>query len=428
MTKVTATYDENSIKSLDWYHSVRDNLGMYIGAGDKEGMHHLFTEILANSIDEAVAGYGNTISIDVDTKLNKMTIQDKGRGLPFRKNASGNYAIIEVTTDLHSGGKFSGDSAYKSALGLHGLGLKVVNALSSDFIVHSIRTDGEAIIEYKSGKTSGPKIVDGKHAETGTIISFIPDATMFENSRWDSKVLQEEIQTEALLNNGISFQYHENGKLIKTFRYTNGIKDLFTIKSADKTLVTEPIFFNTNVTNDVGDSADFSFAFAYTDKGTEDDYCYVNGGYTPNGGTYLTGFKTGYTNLINKMIKTEKDDKSSGATGDIIRRGLILVMIMRANFRLEFAEQTKQTLKSPQARGLATTAIGKLELTPKQKKEIIQKIETEQRAQDAAERRREAQEKISHGGASMNRLRDLPVKLMDATDWNNAELFLCEGE
>lgn len=191
-------------------------------------------------------------------------------------------------------------------------------------------------------------------------------------------------------------------------------------------MVTNPVFFQTDVENAAGQHAEFEFGLVYVDKGSEQEYCYANGGETPNGGTYLTGFKSGYTNLINKLAKANGIDKSF--SGEMIRSGLVLVMIMRADFRLGFAEQTKLTLNSPEARGLASQAISKLTFNDKDLKLILKKIESEQKIADAAARKREAQEKITKGGKSLNSLRDLPEKLADASDFTDAEIFFCEGD
>lgn len=420
-------YDASSIKVLSPRESVRENLGMYIGNSDKEGLHQLFVEAIANSLDEAVAGFGKNIAISIDTKDNKLTIKDEGRGIPFGPTKDGSDALVDATCSLHGGGKFEGSEGYKSALGLHGLGLKCIHYLSSAFEITSKRDGKECTLSFdEKDKQSGPTVINNPSKESGTTLSFIPDVSIFKNLKWDINIIINKVQTYALLNNNINFTVEADGKKIKTFCYKDGIKDLLKIKIGDSKTVTNPIYFKTRVENENGDAANFEFGIVYTDKGYEEEYCYANGGETPNGGTYLTGFKTGYTNTINKLAKANGINKTF--SGEMIRRGLVLVMIMRAEFRLGFAEQTKLTLNSPEARGLASQAISKIEIDEKDIKAILKKIESEQKIADAAQRKREAEEKIFKGGKNLNSLRDLPEKLADASDFTDAEIFFTEGD
>lgn len=426
-------YDENSIVSLNWRDGIRQNLSMYIGDASEKGLLHLMIEVVANSIDEAAAGYGKEIKIQIDTKTNRMTITDYGRGIPFRQNKNGSFAIIDACTNTHAGGKFEGATGYKSSLGLHGLGLKLVNALSSDFEVSISRSDGQCNVHFVNGMltTKEPTITNLPQTKTGTVVSFIPDIKIFNNLKWDLKAIESRAQTDALLNNNISFVIEVDGAAYKRFLYTNGTKDLFFIKSQGKELLTNPVFFSTTVEDERnGYSADVSFGFAYSNNAAENIYSYINGGYTPNDGTHVTGWKSAYTSFINKTARDKEvlKDKDKNFSGDMVRKGLILVLVVKANFRLAFAEQTKLTLNSPEARGLVSKAVGQLVLQPKEFKQIIDKIMIEQKAEEAAQRKREAQEKIARGGKSMNTLKDLPEKLADASDFNDAEIFFCEGD
>ena len=425
-------YDENSIVSLDWREGIRQNSSMYIGNTDAQGLLHLMIEIVANAIDEAAAGYGKQITIDIDSKTNKMIITDEGRGIPFRKNQTGRFAIMDACTNTHAGGKFEGATGYKSSLGLHGLGLKLVNALSTYCNVEIDRADGHCSVTFCDGKlqTAEPIITDIKQNKHGTKVSFIPDPNVFKGLKWNLPQIEERIQTDALLNNNIKFSIIVDGTLYKEFLYKEGTKDLFFIKSQDKELVTTPVFLKTEVSDDKGNSAEVSFGFAYTSSRGEYIYSYVNGGYTPNDGTHVTGWKTAFTSAINKLAREMEylKEKDKNYSGDMIRQGLVLVLVVRANFRLAFAEQTKHTLNSPEARGLCSKAVSQLVLDKKQAKQILDKIMIEQKAEEAAQRKREAQEKIARGGKSMNSLRDLPEKLADASDFTDAEIFFCEGD
>lgn len=426
------SYNADSIKTLSPRESIRENLGMYIGDSDSKGLHQLFIEGIANSIDEAVAGFGKEIIVRINTDDNMLEIIDDGRGIPFGPNAEGNDALVEATCNLHGGGKFVGQEGYKSSLGLHGLGLKCIHYLSSWFEVNSCRDGKVCELSFDEDDVqNGPKVVSaaafsGSKKTRGTYIGFVPDSRIFGNLTWNSELIAQKLQTYALLNNNIEFDLYVDGKLTNKYLYTDGIRDLLQIKIGDAKCVTKPVFQKCDVTNENGDHAYFEFGFIYTDRGSETEYCYANGGETPNGGTYLTGFKSAYTSLINKMAKEAGVDKAF--KGDMVRRGLVMVMIMRADFRLQFAEQTKLTLNSPEARGLASKAVGMFEIEKGTAKEILDKIITEQKAEDAAQRKREAQEKIVHGGKSLNSLRDMPEKLADASDFTDAELFFVEGD
>ena len=419
------SYDANSIKTLNPRESIRENLGMYIGSNNLTGLHQLFIEGIANSIDEAVAGYGNEINVIVSTAKNELTIIDNGRGIPFGINDEGKDALIEATCNLHGGGKFIGQDGYKSSLGLHGLGLKCIHYLSSNFTIKSVRDNQMCSLSFDKDDRMTKIGPVASVEKRGTTITFIPDDRIFNDLKWDPTTIAAKMQTFALLNNNIKFILNVDG-VKQEFFYTDGIKDLLKIKIGDANLITTPVFQKCDITNDNGDHAYFEFGFAYTDKSAENEYCYANGGETPNGGTYLTGFKSAYTLLINKYAKDAGIDKKF--TGDMVRRGLIMVMIMRADFRLQYAEQTKLTLNSPEARGLASKAVGQFDIDSKIVKQILNKITIEQKAEEAAQRKREAQEKIARGGKSMNSLKDLPEKLADASDFTDAEIFFVEGD
>ena len=429
-------YDENSIITLAPREAVRESLGMYIGSNDSAGMHHLLTEIIANAMDEAAAGYGKTIEVIIDRDDNSVLVRDWGRGIPYKINDSGNYAIVEMCTNLHSGGKFEGQGAYKSSLGLHGVGATVTHALSSYFQIDVWR-DGEhcQFVSY-DGDYDDPTIVkeNRKDKTTGSEVKFIPDNSVFKDIVWDTDKIKEELQLHALLNNGITFVLieTENDKVVNkwSYSYSNGIKDMLQIKTEGLKMLTSPVYFATNITNDSGNSCAVEMAFAYCDKAVETIYSFVNGGYTPNDGTHVTGWKTGYTSLINKLARETEylKEKDKNFTGEIVRKGLVLILSIKMDERPMFAEQTKKTLNSPSARGYCSKAVGQLDLDKKQLKQILDKIEMEQKVEEAAQRKREAQEKIARGGKSMNSLRDLPEKLADASDFTDAEIFFCEGD
>lgn len=429
------TYNEESIVTLGYREAVKQSLGMYIGSNDSNGMHHLLTEIVANAMDEAAAGYGKRVQVIIDRSDNSACVIDNGRGIPFHKKEDGNYAIVEMCTNLHSGGKFEGQGNYKSSLGLHGVGATVTNALSSDFIIEVWRDREHCFFEVYEGDAIDPDIEPYSGPRQGSLVKFIPDKNVFGDIKWDVAKIQEELQLHALLNNGITFELIEEdtpNKLIGSWKYyyTNGIKDMLKIKAAEEKLLTNPIYSSVNVTADTGETCLVEMAFAYCEKSYEQIFSFVNGGYTPNDGTHVTGWKTAYTSLINKLARENEilKEKDKNLSGEIIRKGLFLILSIKMDCRPMFAEQTKRTLNSPVARTFCSRAVGQLQLQPKEVKQILDKIMLEQKAEEAAQRKREAQEKIARGGKAMNSLKDLPEKLADANDFTDAEIFFVEGD
>ena len=429
------TYNEESIVTLGYREAVKQSLGMYIGSNDSNGMHHLLTEIIANAMDEAAAGYGKRVQVIIDRSDNSACVIDNGRGIPFHKKEDGNYAIVEMCTNLHSGGKFEGQGNYKSSLGLHGVGATVTNALSSDFIIEVWRDKEHCFFEVYEGDAMDPDIEPYNGPRQGSMVKFVPDKSVFGDIKWDVAKIQEELQLHALLNNGITFELIEEdtpNKLIGSWKYyyTNGIKDMLKIKAAEEKLLTNPIYSSVNVTADTGETCLVEMAFCYCEKSYEQIFSFVNGGYTPNDGTHVTGWKTAYTSLINKLARENEilKEKDKNLSGEIIRKGLFLILSIKMDCRPMFAEQTKRTLNSPVARTFCSRAVGQLQLQPKEVKQILDKIMLEQKAEEAAQRKREAQEKIARGGKAMNSLKDLPEKLADANDFTDAEIFFCEGD
>ena len=433
MAKIS-NYNENSIITLNYREAARQSLGMYIGSNDSKGLHHLLTEIVANAMDEAAAGYGNKVVVTIDRDENRATVRDYGRGIPYRRNSGGQFAIVEMCTNLHSGGKFSGQGNYKSSLGLNGVGATVTNALSTEFDITVWRDGEQCTFAVFDGEYDDPTIEPYKGPEQGSQVSFIPDPEVFNHLEWDTDHIKDELQLHALLNNGITFELHEmnHGRCINhwSFCYHNGLKDMLKIKTEGLNMLTDPVYFKTDVVNDAGTECVVEMAFAYCDRAYETIYSFVNGGYTPNDGTHVTGWKTAFTSSINKLAREMEvlRDKDKNLGGDIVRKGLVLVLSIKMAERPLFAEQTKLTLNSPSARGFCSKAVGQLVLDKKAAKQILDKIMIEQKAEEAAQRKREAQEKIARGGKSMNSLKDLPEKLADASDFTDAEIFFCEGD
>ena len=422
-------YDENSIVTLDPREAVRQNLGMYIGDNDSRGMHHLLTEIVANAMDEAAAGFGKTITVKINTTNNMASVIDEGRGIPFRMNKDGKYAIVEMCTELHSGGKFEGAGNYKSSLGLHGLGASLVQSLSSFFSIDSVREDGTCSFVVIDGSYEDPEIVDGKQKKTGTVVEFIPDTKIFGPLKWDKKTIAEELQLHALLNNGLTFKLYFNNDPVVSYCYSNGIKDMIDIKRGDAKPITDVYYFKTILNQDQENEFNIEFAFQYIDKPSESIYAFTNGGYNPDFGEHVTGWKTAYTSYINTKARESGDlgEKDDNFSGDTVRKGLLLILSIKMNERPKFAEQTKLTRTSASARTACSQAVKKMELPKTILQQIIKKILLEKKAEDAAKRAKEAANKIAKGGKNMNALKDLPVKLADCTS-RDGEIFFCEGD
>src|SRR5574344_429479 len=424
-------YNENSIVTLKPREAIRESIGMYIGNNDSDGMHHLMTEIIANAMDEAAAGFGNIIDITIDQETNKMIVSDHGRGIPFKMNEEGQYAVIEACTSLHSGGKFENQHNYKSALGLHGLGMTVVNALSSYFEIISTREDGNCQLEFEDGEQSFFDVSDcvNKKNTTGTTVVFIPDTEIFGNIKWDKKKICDEIQLHALLNNGLTFNVHFGKDKVETFCYQNGIKDMLDIKRGDSKPLTDSYYKRVVINEGASNEYDVEMAIQYIDAPGETIYAFTNGGYNPDMGTHVTGWKAGFTSYINKAARDDEflTDKDENFSGDLIRRGLLLMLSVKMVDRPMFAEQTKLKLTSPEARAACSQAAGMLDMPKKILKQIIDKALVEKKADDAAKRAKEAANKIAHGGKNMNSLKDLPEKLADCPS-RDGELYLVEGD
>ncbi len=424
-------YNANSIKTLSPREAVRENYAMYIGDNTIRGMHHLATEIIANSMDEAAAGFGDLIQVFVDSKLNKITVVDNGRGIPFGKNKEGKYAIVEMCTSLHSGGKFENSNNYKSSLGLHGLGATVTNALSSDFEIRVVREEGSCILRFIDGiqkQLDFNTIVSG--CSRGSTVSFIPDVLIFGENKWNKDMLIEELQLHALLNNNLKFQLYWDGELLKEFCYSNGIKDMLDIKFGSLKPITNVIYSHSVINSGKSNECDVEIALRYTNDGSERIYAFTNGGYNPDFGTHVTGFKTAWTTLVNTKAKefglVEND--INNLDGGLIRRGMVLVLSLKMNERPMFAEQTKLKLTSPSARSIVSQAVGKMIVPKSDMEAIVKKALIEKKAEDAAQRKRDAERKVTTGGKNMSMLRELPASFADSIDRDGCELFIVEGE
>jgi DNA gyrase/topoisomerase IV subunit B len=334
-----------------------------------------------------------------------------------------------MCTSLHSGGKFEEGEGYKSSLGLHGLGASLVQSLSSTFSILSTREDGSASLLIENGEVKNFIIEDKHNSSTGTIVEFIPDEKIFGKLKWDKKIITEELQLHALLNNGLEFiLYFDDDKPI-SYKYSNGIQDMLRLKVGDSETISDPYYFSTVINENMPNEFKIEFAFQYTKRPGEYIFPFTNGGYNPDLGTHVTGWKSAFTSFINTNAKKLGllDKEDTNLSGELIRRGLVLVLSIKMDERPMFAEQTKLKLTSPSARAATSQAVGKMNMPRKTLKQIIKKALIEQKAENAAERAREAAKKVKSGGKNLNTLKDMPSKLVDCIDRVNGELFICEG-
>ena len=427
---VIKKYDENSIVTLGYRDAVRNAIGMYIGNAESGGMHHLLEEIVCNAMDEAAAGYGKEIVVIVESAKNKVTVLDHGRGIPFRMNKEGKYAIKEMCTSLHSGGKFENAGNYKSAIGLNGVGATVTNALSSYFEIVSVREDGSCHLEFINGNETDFKINDIKHDETGSEVSFIPDSKVFGDNKWNKEKILESLQIHAILNEGITFTLNWDEE-DTSFCYKDGVNEYLKLKVGTQKPITNIIHHKCTINSGKADEATVELAIQYVNDGGERVYAFTNGAYNPDLGTHITGFRTAWTSLINAKAKELGliDAGADNLDGTLIRKGMYLVLKFNySSERPQFNEQQKLKLTSPSARAITSQAVGKMILPKADVEAIVKKALIEKKAEDAAQRKREAERKVASGGKNMSMLRELPASFADSIDRNNCELFIVEGD
>jgi len=291
-------YDESSIKILEGLEAVRKRPGMYIGSTDKKGLHHLIWEIVDNSIDEVINGYGNRIRIVIH-KDHSVSIEDEGRGVPVGKHASGKDTPEVIYTVLHAGGKFE-SSGYSVSGGLHGVGASVVNALSKWMKV-TIKRDGyEHFISFKDGGQLDQKLTKlDKTSKTGTKVQFLPDSEIFQTTSFSFSTICERMQESAFLLQGLTIEVvDEEDKKQEIFHYDNGLKSFVEYINEDKEELHKVVEFNGNK-----NKIDVSVAFQYTTGYSESIISFVNNVKTTDGGSHEVGFKTGITKAFNEYAK-----------------------------------------------------------------------------------------------------------------------------
>ena len=422
-------YGASQIQVLEGLEAVRKRPGMYIGSTGPRGLHHLVYEIVDNSIDEALQGYCDKIYVGLNED-GSVTVKDDGRGIPVEIHPKTGKSTLEtVLTVLHAGGKFGG-GGYKVSGGLHGVGISVVNALSK-WLVADVYRDGKIYRQsYEKGITTSQLEVVGESHHTGTIISFMPDETIFDEVEFKYETLEHRLRELAFLNKGVRIVFEDkrvDSERKKEFHYDGGLVEFVKYLNKTKTPVHEDIV---HIDKKIGDSI-VEIAMQYTDGYTENIYSFANNIDTHEGGTHLAGFKTALTKTINEYAKRNKliKENEGNLTGEDIREGLTAVISVKLP-EPQFEGQTKTKLGNTYMRGsvdsVTVEELGAfLEENPTTARTIVDKGLRAQRAREAAKRARELTRR-----KSVLESTSLPGKLADCAEKDPAksEIFLVEGD
>ena len=422
-------YDAEQIQVLEGLEAVRKRPGMYIGSTGPRGLHHLVYEIVDNSIDEALAGFCNTINVTIHGD-DSITVEDDGRGMPVDKHPKLGIPAVEVIhTVLHAGGKFGG-GGYKVSGGLHGVGASVVNALSTKMEVE-IKRNGRIYKQtYAKGKTTSPLTEIGNAKKTGSKSTFWPDPEIFDETVYDFEVLERRLREMAFLNKGIKITLkdeREGKEKEEEFHYEGGLREFVKHLNKNKEALHEDIiYFEVS-----GKDREVEVAMQYTDKYNELLLSYANNINTTEGGFHMVGFKTALTRIVNDYAKKSKilKENDDSLSGEDVREGLTAIVSVKLT-EPQFEGQTRTKLGNSDMRGFVETATAEnvmafLEENPAQAKIIIDKCLRASRAREAARKAREmTRRKDVLNGASM------PGKLADCSEKDPAlsEIFLVEGD
>ncbi|MDD3138189.1 MAG: DNA topoisomerase (ATP-hydrolyzing) subunit B [Lachnospiraceae bacterium] len=430
-TEFDAEYGADQIQILEGLEAVRKRPGMYIGSTSARGLHHLVYEIVDNSVDEALAGYCDTIDVTINED-NSVTVIDNGRGIPVGINHKAGLPAVEVVfTVLHAGGKFGG-GGYKVSGGLHGVGASVVNALSN-YLEVEIRSEGKVYKQrYERGKVVEKlhTIAECEQGLTGTKVTFEPDGTIFEETIFDFDTLKQRFREMAFLTRGLKIILRDmRGEEPKerSFHYEGGIKEFVQYLNKSKTSLYEQIIYCEGMVNGVA----VEVAMQHNDSYSDNTYGFVNNITTPEGGTHIVGFRNALTKTFNDYARKNKilKDSEANLTGEDIREGLTAIISVKIEDP-QFEGQTKQKLGNSEARGAVDNVVSKqlelfLEQNPTVAKQTIEKSVMAQRAREAARKARDlTRRKSALEGMS------LPGKLADCSDKDpsNCEIYIVEGD
>lgn len=426
-TKTNLNYGVEDIKTLEGIEAIRLRPGMYIGSVGPDGVQQITLEIISNAIDEYLNGSCNECNIEV-TNDNVVKIQDNGRGVPFGKAADGSETLENTFTKLHTGAKFdsSGETGYNTSGGMNGVGAKATNALSTYFIVSSMRDGQVATMKFEQGERKDFSVKTCSNGKTGTTITFLPDKTIFKESielNYDN--LKKQIQELAYLSPGLVFNLKYKDKPEDQISSQNGIIDYINDLNKKKNVLTS-IFFAENTEDRIG----VKIAMSYNDSYTDTYKLYTNS--IPNtGGTHLTGFRTALTQTINEYARETKllKDKDSNITGEELKEGLTLILSFIMPDPV-FSGQTKDVLSSSEARTAVQRLASKelriwLNSNPKDAKAIIDKALLARAAREKAKKAKETVRK-----QDVKKRAVMPGTLADASskDRSKCEVFIVEGK
>ena len=426
-------YDDNSIQILEGLEAVRKRPGMYIGSTDTRGLHHLIWEIVDNSIDEALNGYGKKIQITLEVD-GSVTVQDEGRGMPIGQHASGVNTLQVIFTVLHAGGKFSSEGGYKTAGGLHGVGASVVNALS-EWLTVEVAHDGELVrMEFADGGKKIGKLEHlGKTNRTGSTVRFKPDPRIFSTTEYKYDVVCERAREEAFLLSGIAMVVSDKRNKkneTETYLYEDGLIAFLGYLHEDRNVLMNPVKFSGEA-----NGIQVEAAFQYTDDYQENTYSFVNLVRTGDGGTHEAGFKGAFTKAINDYARKYGllKAKDKNLEGGDVREGLTTILSVSVPEELlQFEGQTKSKLGTPQAKTAVEAVVSEklsfwLEENRNQSDTLVRKMLKASLARIAA---RKARDEIRKGKRVGKGEKVLSGKLAPAQtkDARVKELFLVEGD
>ncbi|MBQ4049384.1 MAG: DNA topoisomerase (ATP-hydrolyzing) subunit B [Clostridia bacterium] len=426
--KVNSTYTSSAIQVLEGLEPVRKRPGMYIGSTDERGLHHLVIEIVDNSVDEALAGYCDTIDVEI-TREGAISVSDNGRGIPTDIHPKEGVSAVElVLTKLHAGGKFGG-GGYKVSGGLHGVGLSVVNALSEWLEVEVCQKGKIFRQKYNRGIPMRALAEVGQSERTGTMVTFYPDDEIFETLNFSYDYLKTRLREVAYLNKGLAINLKDNRpeqEQADSFKFDGGILDFVDFLNRSKTTILSQSLY---IEKEINDST-VEIAMQYNDSYNELIYSYANNINTEEGGTHLVGFKNALTKVINDYAHAQKILKEEEKlSGEDVREGITAIISVKLT-EPQFEGQTKTKLGNSEMRGYVEKALVEgwgtyLEENPKEARELVTKCITAQRARDAA---RNARELTRRKGILESTT--LPGKLADCTDKDPAhcEIYIVEGD
>ncbi len=391
--KVEGVYGAEQIQVLDGLEHIRKRPGMYISSTDEKGLHHLVHEVVDNSIDEALAGYCDRIDVTVNVD-GSCTVQDNGRGIPTAIHPKEGVSTVEVVfTKVNAGGKFGGDSGYKVSSGLHGVGVKAVNALS-EWLEAEVSQNGHVYKQvYNRGVPQRALQIIGDTDRTGTKVTFFPDAEIFETIEFKYETLKARLKELAFLNKGLTITLTDKrGEKERSdnFCYEGGIRELVgEINQGKETLFPEPLYFE----EQEGTTA-CEIALQYNDGYNEVIYSYANNVNTIDGGTHIEGLKLALTKVINdagKKLNVLKE--SDRLTGEDVREGITAVVSVKLE-NAQFESQTKDKLNNSFIRGFVSKCVAErfgtyIEEHPSEARELVLRCITAQKARDAARSARE---------------------------------------